>query len=94
MTPGHGALPKLDAQFVFFALGMAMDAGMEAVMLAHAGRLKAALEPFSGAGHYLNFAEHAVDTSASYGAFTYRRLQAVKGRVNPDDVIQGNHSLA
>jgi hypothetical protein len=94
VTPGHGALPKLEAQFVFFALGMAMDAGMEAVMLAHAGRLKAALEPYSGAGHYLNFAERAVDTAPSYGAFTYRRLQAVKARVNPDDVIQANHSLA
>ncbi len=94
VTPGHGALPKLDAQFVFFALGMAMDAGMEAAMLAHATRLKSALEPYSGAGYYLNFAEHAVETASSYGAFTHRRLQAVKARVNPEDVIHANHSLA
>ena len=55
--------------------------------------MKAALEPWSGAGYYLNFAEHAVDTASSYGAFTYRRLQAVKERVDPDRVIHANHAL-
>jgi FAD/FMN-containing dehydrogenase len=93
VAPGHGALPKVDAQFVLFALGMAIDADMEAAMLAHAGRVKAALAPWSGGGLYLNFAEHAVDTSASYGAFTYRRLQAVKARVDPHGTIRANHAL-
>jgi hypothetical protein len=93
VTPGHGALAKLDARFVLFVLGMAMDPGMEAAMLAHAGRIREALAPWSNKGHYLNFAEQAVDTSASYGAFTYRRLQAVKARVNPGDTIHANHSL-
>jgi FAD/FMN-containing dehydrogenase len=93
VTPGHGAVPKIDAQFVFFALGMALDAGMEAAMLAHAARLTDALKPWSGDGQYLNFAEHAVDTSSSYGAFTYRRLQAVKARVDPDGTIRANHAL-
>jgi FAD/FMN-containing dehydrogenase len=93
VTAGHGALAKLDAQFVLFAGGLAVDAGMEAAVLAHAARVKAALAPWSGPGHYLNFAEHAVDTSASFGAFTYRRLQAVKARVDPEGVIHANHSV-
>ena len=93
VTPGHGALAKLDAPFILFAGGMAFDAGMEAAVLAHAGHLKAALEPWTAPGHYLNFAEHRVDTSQSFGAFTYRRLQAVKARLDPDGVIHANHTL-
>jgi FAD/FMN-containing dehydrogenase len=93
VTAGHGALAKLDAQFVLFAFGAAADAGLEAAVLAHAGGVKEALAPWSGAGEYLNFAEHAVDASASYGAFTYRRLQAVKARVDPDGAIHANHAV-
>jgi hypothetical protein len=93
VTPGHGALAKIDAQFVLFALGMAMDADMEAAMLGHALHLKAAMDPWSGDGYYLNFAEHKVDTSSSFGAFTYRRLQAVRERMDPNAVIHANHAL-
>jgi FAD/FMN-containing dehydrogenase len=93
VTPGHGALAKLDAKFVLFAGGLAIDPDVEAAILGHAARLKAALDPWVGTGQYLNFAEHAVDTSASFGAFTYRRLEAVKARVDPDGVIHANHSL-
>ena len=66
---------------------------MEAAVIAHTSRLKAELEPWIAPGHYLNFAEHKVDTSQSFGAFTYRRLQAVKARLDPDNVIHANHSL-
>jgi hypothetical protein len=93
VTPGHGALAKLDAPFILFAGGLAIDADMEAAVLTHAGHLKAALEPWTAPGQYLNFAEHQVDTSESFGAFTYRRLQAVKARVDPDGVIHANHAL-
>jgi hypothetical protein len=93
VTPGHGALAKLDAQFVLFMGGLAIDPAVEAAILGHAARVKAALGQWVGAGQYLNFAEHAVDTSASFGAFTYRRLQAVKARVDPDGVVQANHAL-
>jgi hypothetical protein len=93
VTPGHGALAKLDAKFVLFAAGLAIDADMEAEMLSHATRIVPRLAPWAATGHYLNFAEHAVDTSHSYGAFTYRRLQAVKARVDPGNVIHANHAL-
>jgi FAD/FMN-containing dehydrogenase len=93
VTAGHGAVAKLDAQFVLFTVGTAIDAGMEAEMLGHARRIKARLAPWSGAGQYLNFAEHAVDTSSSYGALTHRRLQAVKARVDPDGTIRANHAV-
>ena len=62
-------------------------------VLDHAGRLKTALEPWITPGQYLNFAEHQVDTSESFGAFTYRRLQVVKARVDPENLMHANHSL-
>ena len=93
VTPGHGALAKLDAPFVLFAGGLALDPGMEAAVLAQAGHLKAALEPWTAPGQYLNFAEHKVDTSESFGAFTFRRLQAVRARMDPDGVIHANHAV-
>src|SRR5262245_10083949 len=93
VTPGHGALAKLDAPFILFAGGLAIDPDMEAAVLAQAGHLKAALEPWSARGQYLNFAEHKVETSESFGAFTYRRMQAVKARVDPENLIHANHSL-
>ena len=67
---------------------MALDAGMGALMRGHAGVIKDALAPWSGQGHYLNFAEEAVDTSLTYGERTTARLRAVKRRVDPENVIQ------
>ena len=59
----------------------------------YAERVKAALEPWSGAGHYLNFAEEQVDPSLSHDAGTWARLQAVKARMDPDNVIHANHAI-
>jgi hypothetical protein len=93
VTPGHGALAKLDAPFALFCGGLALDPAMEAAVMAHAGHVKAALEPWAADGAYLNFAERKVDTSKSFGAFTYRRLQAVKERLDPGNVIHANHAV-
>ncbi len=93
MTPGHGALAKLDAPFALFCGGLALDPAMEAAVMAHAGHVKAALEPWAAEAAYLNFAERKVDTSKSFGAFTYRRLQAVKERLDPGNVIHANHAV-
>jgi hypothetical protein len=94
VTAGHGAVAKIDAEFVLFMGAISLSPEMGAAALTHAERIKDALAPWLGAGHYLNFAEYAVDTSATYGAFTYRRLQVVKGRVDPDNVIRANHPIA
>jgi hypothetical protein len=91
-TPGHGAVAGVDGQFVLFAAGMALDAGMGALMLEHGRRIKAALAPWLGEGHYLNFAEQAIDTAPSYGG-AYERLRAIRARVDPDRVIHANHAI-
>jgi FAD/FMN-containing dehydrogenase len=93
VSPGHGAVPKIDGEFVLFMGSMAIDPEMGAAAVEHMERIKDAMTPWLGAGHYLNFAEYEVDTSATYGAFTYRRLQAVKARLDPDNVIKANHAI-
>ena len=55
--------------------------------------VKAAMEPFSGAGYYLNFAEQPVDTSLSFDIDTWARLVAIKDRVDPQNVIHANHAI-
>jgi hypothetical protein len=94
VTAGHGAVAKIDAEFVLFMGAMSLNPEMGAAALEHAERVKDALSPWLGAGHYLNFAEYAVDASATHGAFTYRRLRVVKGRVDPENVIRANHAIA
>ena len=59
----------------------------------HAERIKAVLEPWSGRGHYLNFAEDKVDPSLTHGPNTWARLKAVKARLDPGNLIHANHAI-
>jgi hypothetical protein len=93
VAPGHGALPRIDAKYVLFMGGIAVSPDVAAAVVSHAARVKEALAPWLGGGHYLNFAEVAVDPSTSFGAFTWRRLRVVKRRVDPDNVIRANHEI-
>ena len=93
VSPGHGAVAKIDGEFVLFMGSMSLSPEMGAAAVEHMERIKDALAPWLGAGHYLNFAEYEVDSAATYGAFTYRRLQAVKARLDPDNVIKANHAI-
>jgi len=93
IAPGHGAAALIDAQFVLFAGSLAIDADMGAMIAGYAGGMMDAMQPWAARGHYLNFAEHKVDTSEAYEPTAYARLRAVKERVNPDNVIRANHEL-
>jgi FAD/FMN-containing dehydrogenase len=92
-APGHGAVGGIDAEYVLFLCGMALDANMGAFMKDFAERVKSAMEPWSGPGQYLNFAEEQVDPSLSHEAGTWARLKAVKARMDPDNVIHANHAI-
>jgi len=92
-VPGSGAVTGVKGQFVLFTCGLALDADMAALKLGHMARVKAALAPYSGEGHYLNFAEEAVDASRSFTTDTWARLIAVKDRIDPDGVIHANHAI-
>jgi FAD/FMN-containing dehydrogenase len=91
---GHGAVATLEGDFAFFAVGMALDADMAAAVDAHVDVVKQALCEWDAGRRYLNFSERPMDTRRAYSSAAYRRLQAVKTLVDPNDVFRANHPIA
>jgi hypothetical protein len=93
MQPGHGALATIEARFAMFAVGISMTPEMGAVMKAHIEVVQAALASWDAGRDYLNFTERRERGERFFGSATYRRLQTVKGKVDPDDVFRSNHPV-
>ncbi|HEU0317923.1 MAG TPA: hypothetical protein VFR49_11375, partial [Solirubrobacteraceae bacterium] len=89
----YGALPVLDAAYALFALGVAFTPEMGAVSLEAARALTARMDAWSNGKRYLNFAENPTDPRFGFGQLTYRRLQAVRRRVDPRGVMHANHEI-
>jgi len=93
MQPEHGALATIEARFAMFAVGISMTPEMGAVMKAHIEVVQAALASWDAGRDYLNFTERRERGERFFGSATYRRLQTVKGKVDPDDVFRSNHPV-
>ncbi|MDX6408027.1 MAG: hypothetical protein QOE13_1098 [Gaiellaceae bacterium] len=93
MQPGHGALATIEARFAMFAVGISMTPEMGAAMKAHVEVIHAALASWDAGRDYLNFTERRERGERLFGSATYRRLQTVKGKVDPDDVFRSNHPV-
>ncbi|MGI5239011.1 FAD-binding oxidoreductase [Dactylosporangium sp. CA-139066] len=92
-APRHGALPRLDASFVFFACGIAAGPELAAAAEADTARAAAAMAPFANGRQYLNFAENPVDTSTAYEAATWQRLRQIRAAVDPGGLFVANHVI-
>ena len=92
-SPGAGALATIDGKFALFAVGMAMTPEMGAAVKANVEIVQAVLAPWDSGRTYLNFAEKRQRGERLFGDATYRRLQAVKAAVDPDDVFRSNHPV-
>jgi FAD/FMN-containing dehydrogenase len=90
---GHGALSRIDGDFVSFAVGMVMDEQMGAAVERDAGALMQAMEPYGHGRSYSNFAERPVDAGSFYPDDVYARLRAVRARVDPDGLMRANHVI-
>jgi hypothetical protein len=93
MRPGHGALGTIDAAFAMFAVGISMTPELGAAMRAHVEVVQAALASWDAGRDYLNFTERRERGERLFGSSTYRRLQTVKGKVDPEDVFRSNHPV-
>jgi FAD/FMN-containing dehydrogenase len=89
----HGALSRIDGDFVSFAVGMVMNEQMGAAVERDAGALMQAMEAYGHGRSYSNFAENPVDAGAFYPGDVYARLRAVRARVDPDGLMRANHEL-
>jgi FAD/FMN-containing dehydrogenase len=92
-APGTGAVGSLQGQFLMFAVGMTPTPELGAAVRHHVELVQNALAPWDSGRMYLNFAERRERGERLFGDLTYRRLQAVKAAVDPDDVFRSNHPV-
>jgi FAD/FMN-containing dehydrogenase len=92
-APHHGALATFDASFLTFALGMVFDEETYRANRAQLEVLHYALAPVDTGRQYLNFTEEETDPARFYTPETYRRLRAVKARVDGDNLLRANHPI-
>ena len=90
---GAGALPKVEGQFFFLAVGIAATPEMAATSQADATRAAEAVAPWQSCTYYLNLAEHRVDTSKGYDARSWARLQALRAELDPSGLMVSNHVI-
>ena len=103
----HGAAKDADsstavvgwrqAAFNVSAVGTWQDPALDADQIAWARETAAALEPwsFSGAGYvnYMQADEPVERVRAAFGAEAFERLQALKRRYDPDNVLRRNQNI-
>jgi len=92
--PDGGALSHLDAGWVMYGVGMAMNPEMAAAVDAGLDRMTEAMAPWAAHGGYFNFADRACDTDAILPADVCARLADVKRRWDPDGRVFGNHAVS
>jgi FAD/FMN-containing dehydrogenase len=94
LDEGHGALGRIDGDYVLFAGGLAADPQMAAAVRRDASGLVEALRPFGSDRRYLNFTEYRTDTRAGYSHDAYTRLQLVRQKADPEAIFRANHEIA
>lgn len=88
-----GALGAIEAQYLMFAVGMAMGPEMTAAVEGHLPKVTEALAPWDAGVGYLNFAEQPVGAERLFPAESLERLRRVKAQYDPDDVFRSNHPI-
>jgi FAD/FMN-containing dehydrogenase len=93
-APEHGAASAIDSPYIMFAVGMAPTPEVAAVVEAQVDGVKEALSAAKSHYDYMNFRERNVKARRLYpNEITYRRLQGVKAKYDPQDMIQANHRI-
>jgi hypothetical protein len=88
---GHGALDRIDAGFVAFAVGIPMDEQVGIKVERDSRELMEAMEVYGHGRSYSNFAERPTDASSFFPDEVYTRLREVRARVDPDGLMRANH---
>ena len=91
--PEHGALASIDAAYMGFAVGIPVDAEVDAAIEAQLDLVHERLAPWTASQMYLNFRERSKGSAEFFSPEAYRRLRAVKARYDAADVIRGNHQI-
>jgi Berberine and berberine like len=90
---GGGAQPDIDARYVMFAVGLTPTPELAGTARAHAQAVKDALAPWHASRDYYNFEETPAAASTVLPPASYHRLQEIKARYDPDQVIISTHPV-
>jgi FAD binding domain/Berberine and berberine like len=91
--PGNGALAKIDAEYLMFAVGITPTAEAKAVVDADVAAVHEALAPWDSGRRYLNFAEVKVTGQSIWGPEPLARLKRVKAAWDAGNVFRSNHEV-
>jgi FAD/FMN-containing dehydrogenase len=94
--PTTGALGYRDAAFNISAMAGWTDPAFDGEHIAWARETAAAMEPWSVSGGYANYmqADEPLErVRAAFGNDSFERLQALKSRYDPDNVLRRNHNI-
>jgi FAD binding domain len=92
-APGGGAQPDIGARYAMFAGGFTPTPELVGLVRAHAHAVKDALAPWRASYDYYNFEETPAAAGTVLPAASYHRLQEIKARYDPDQVIISTHPV-
>jgi FAD/FMN-containing dehydrogenase len=90
---GAGAHPKIDAQYVLFAVGIAPTPELAEAARTHARALKEALADWHAGYDYYNFVETPAEAEVVLPPASYQRLREIKATYDPDESIISAHPV-
>jgi hypothetical protein len=93
-APEHGALGSILAPYAIYAVGSTPTPEHRLEVEAQVAKVQAALSHWDASHRYMNFSDRPIDSRMLYPrAYTYRRLQTIKAKYDPADMIQSNHPI-
>jgi FAD/FMN-containing dehydrogenase len=96
VDPSFGVAGFRDAAFNISAQAVWLDPGLDEQYIGWARETAAAVEPWSLGGGYVNYmqADEPIErVRAAFGAEAFDRLQALKRRYDPDNVLRRNQNI-
>jgi len=90
---GAGAQPNIDASYLLYDVAVAPTSETADTVREHAKAVKDALAPWHASYDHYNFAENPVTADAVLPTDSYRRIQEIKTRYDPDSVIVSRHPV-
>jgi FAD/FMN-containing dehydrogenase len=96
VDPSFGVAGFRDAAFNISAQAVWLDPGLDEQHIGWARETAAAVEPWSLGGGYVNYmqADEPIErVRAAFGADAFDRLQALKRRYDPDNVLRRNQNI-
>ena len=91
--PEHGALERLEGDFLLFTLGIADVTGTRAAIDAAIDDVLEAMAPFESGRSALNFVDRPVSGQSEFTPAAYQRLQKLRSRVDPAGTLRANHPI-